>query len=89
MQRSGELSRATHITAGLKNSKYSHPWSENTRDLVDLPVSHVCLASCELHQLQQTLSQRIADFQQQQQQNTQYFSTMLCDWKEERGRSHG
>ncbi|EOB08977.1 hypothetical protein Anapl_03954 [Anas platyrhynchos] len=53
----------------------------------DLPVSHVCLASCELHRLQQTLSQRTADLQQQQ--NTQYFSTVLCDWEEERGRSYG
>lgn len=25
----------------------------------------------------------------QQQQNTQYFSTMPCDWEGERGRSHG
>lgn len=43
MQRSGELSRATHITAGLKNSKYSHPWSENTRDLVGRSVVLRCL----------------------------------------------
>lgn len=53
----------------------------------DLPVSLACLASCELHQLSRVFPRELP--WSQQQQNTQYFSAVPCDWEGERGRSHG
>lgn len=52
----------------------------------ELPVSPACLASCELHWLSRLLPREL---HWSQQQNTQYFSAVPCDWEGERGRSHG